>query len=235
MWGYFFGRGLVEPVDDFRSTNPPTHPDLLEALAKDFRDHGHDLKHLIRTIVTSQTYQLSSSLNETNRKDEMNYSRALPRPLEAEVLLDAISNVTGVPEIFENSGGKVPVGTRAINLILPAKYPSFFLEIYRRPFRDAVPERNVKPSLAQSLHMLVGSTYTRKLNQTGGRLDALLKSGTSDAQIVEELYLAALSRLPTAQEQLDLGKMIAQHASRAEAIEGVLWALISSREFTYNH
>ena len=100
VWGYFFGKGIVDPVDDFRIANPPTHPDLLEALARDFSEHGFDLKRLMRRILRSRTYQLSSRVNETNQDDEMNYSRALPRPLEAEVLLDAISNVTEVPEGF---------------------------------------------------------------------------------------------------------------------------------------
>src|SRR5205823_5404569 len=101
VWSFFFGRGIVEPVDDFRSTNPPTHPELLQALAKDFRDHGYNLKYLIRTIAQSRTYQLSSSTNETNTDDAVNYSHALARPLEAAVLLDAITSVTGSPEKFE--------------------------------------------------------------------------------------------------------------------------------------
>ena len=235
MWRYFMGKGLVEPVDDFRSTNPPTHPELLDALARDFQEHGHDLKRLIRQIVSSRAYQLSSLPNESNIDEKTNYSHTQPRFLEAEVVLDAISSATGVPEIFENVSGKVPVGTRAINLTLPAKYPSLFLEIYGRPFRDTVPERNVKPSLAQALHILVGSTYTQKLNQPSGRLDTLLKSGASDAQIVEELYLGALSRFPTEKERSDLERLIGQEPSRKEALAAVLWALLSSREFSYNH
>ena len=100
MWAYFFGRGFVNPVDDFSVTNPPTHPQLLTALAEDFRSHGYDLKHLFRLITQSQTYQLSSTSNESNRDEEINYSHALARPLEAEVLLDAISSATGVPETW---------------------------------------------------------------------------------------------------------------------------------------
>ena len=239
LWGCFFGKGIVDPVDDFRSTNPPTHPQLLEALAADFKAHGHDLKHLIRLIVSSRTYQLSSAPNPTNRTDETNYSRALPRSLDAEVLLDAISSATGVPEVFEltagNIKGRVPLGTRAINLKLPAKYPSRFLEIYGRPFRDTLPERDAKPSLAQALHLLVGSTYSQKLTKEGGRLDQLLKRGATDQEAIEELYLATLSRFPTAEERDGLQEMISGHASRKEALNGLLWALISSREFAYNH
>ena len=114
VWSFFFGRGIVEPVDDFRSTNPPTHPELLKALAKDFRESGYDLKGLMRKIVQSATYQLSATPNESNRQDKMDYSHAWPRPLDAAVLLDAISSVTGVAEKFELhpqvGGGDAPTG-----------------------------------------------------------------------------------------------------------------------------
>ena len=236
VWGYFFGRGIVDPVDDFRLTNPPTHPILLQALAQDFREHGHDLKRLIRFIVESRTYQSSSIPTETNRDDRSNYSRALPRPMEAEVLLDAISAVTGVPEIFERGAGKAPPGSRAINLSLPAKYTSIrFLEIYGAPLRDVLPERDSKPNLFQALHMLVGSTYTEKLSKEGGRLGRLLQTGASDREIIEELFLAALSRLPTEGEQAELQEMIAHRPARRATLEDLVWALVSSREFAYNH
>ena len=236
MWGYFFARGIVNPVDDFRSGNPPTHPDLLAALGRDFREHGYDLKHLIRTIVNSRTYQLSSVPNETNQHDEIDYSRALPRPLDAEVLLDSISILTGVPEVFEITSQKemAPPGTRAIGLILPARYPSRFMDVYGRPFRDSVVERDVKPSLPQALDILVGSTYTKKLSREGGRLDRLLKSGRSDREIIEELFLAALSRMPSEEEVAGVEKL-ASRRSKQQAMEMLLWALISSREFAYNH
>ena len=122
FWSYFFGRGIVDPVDDFRSTNPPTHPELLQALAKDFRDRGYDLRRLMRTIVNSRTYQLSSEPNETNKDDRINYSHSLPRLLDAEVLIDTISYVTGVPEVFDQNRlkpGALPIGTRAINVKVP--------------------------------------------------------------------------------------------------------------------
>ena len=103
IWGYFFARGIVDPVDDFRSTNPPTHPELLAALAEDFREHGYDLRHLMKTIVSSRTYQLSHRPNATNREDVTNYSRSLARGLDAEVLLDAVADVTGIPETFSTA------------------------------------------------------------------------------------------------------------------------------------
>src|SRR5262249_48896818 len=121
VWSYLMGRGIVDPVDDFRSSNPNTHSDLLDALAQDFREHDHDLNRLIRLIVTSRTYQLSSQPNDTNKNVQLNYSHALVRPLDAEVLLDAISDVTEIPEVFdfETGGGRMPTKTRAIDVKQP--------------------------------------------------------------------------------------------------------------------
>ena len=236
IWGYLFGRGIVDPVDDFRLTAPPTHPRLLEALAADFRERGYDLKHLIRLIVSSRTYQLSSIPNSTNQNDKINYSHALPRPLDAEVLLDAISEVTGVPERFVSSaGGRAPQGARSMNLRNPRNWPSRFLEIHGRTVRQDLPERDGSPTLAQALHRLVGPTYTEKLSPTGGRWDQLLKKNLSDREIVEELYLAALSRLPSEEEQTGLERLIAGQSTRKQGFENLLWALIGSREFAHNH
>ena len=240
MWGYFFGKGIVDAVDDFRSTNPPTHPDLLKALAKDFRERGHDLKHLMRTIVNSRTYQLSSVPNETNADDQINYSHFLPRQLDSEVLLDAISSATGVPETFrhksnQNLPGTLPTGSRAIHMAEPDIFPVRFLEAFGAPTRMAVPERKNESNLQQALHMLAGATYTEKLSKKGGRVDRLLKSGASDAKIIEELYLAALSRFPSEAEQKDVQQWIRTKASRPEAIRSLAWAVISSREFVTNH
>ena len=228
IWGYFFGRGIVDPVDDFRIVNPPTHPRLLEALARDFRNHGHDLKRLMRLIVSSRSYQLSARPNPSNREDRINYSHALPRPLEAAVLLDAISQVTGVPEVF----GKMPVGTRAIQLRFPDGSP--FLEIFGRPLRDVVPESGTKPNLGQSLHMLVGATFNSKLSQEGGRLEQILRSGASEGEIIEELYLVALGRFPAEKERVGHERMF-RGRPREEAAEDLLWALVTSREFSENH
>jgi hypothetical protein len=243
VWSWFFGRGLVEPVDDFRSTNPSTHPELLERLAADFREHGHDLRRLMRLIVTSRTYQLSGIPNETNKNDQINYSHALPRPMDAEVLLDAISDVTGVPEVFSTSvsdapaasAGQAPLGTRAINLHQADVYYSRFLELYGRPNRLTVPERNAKASLGQALDMLAGSAYNEKLMSKGSRLSRLLETGAPDGKILEEFYLAALGRFPRNEETADLGELLKSKAARQEAIEDLVWALISSREFAENH
>jgi hypothetical protein len=238
IWSYFFGRGIVDPVDDFRLTNPPSHPELLKALAEDFKKHGYDRKHLIRRIVRSRTYQLSSLPNETNREDQINYSHALPRALDAEVLLDAISQVTGVPEDFrfhKPTGVRLPTGTRAISILAPDVFPSRFLKAYGQPNRLAVPERRVEPNVNQALAMLAGPEYTSKFSKELGRVKRLLKDGASDQEIIGEFYQAALSRYPTSQESAELGKMISRRSSRKEAVEDLVWGLVASREFAYNH
>jgi hypothetical protein len=241
IWGQFFGRGIVDPVDDFRSTNPPTHPELLAALAKDFREHGYNLRRLMKTIVTSRTYQLSRLTNASNRDDVVNYSHSLPRALDAEVLLDAVVDVTGVPETFStavtegSSVGQAPAGTRAINLKDPDMYFSRFLELYGRPNRGAIPERSAHPNLGQALHMLAGASYVDRLSSKDSRLARLLESGAPDAKIFEEFYLTALARLPAGDEVQELQGILAKRGDREAGLREFVWALISSREFAENH
>jgi hypothetical protein len=156
--------------------------------------------------------------------------------MDGEVLLDAVSEVTGVPEVFKDSPESMaPLGTRAIQLKLPDIYPSRFLTMYGRPNRERVPERKGGPNLAQALHMLVGSTYTERLSKQGSRLDRLLKSGASDRDLVEELYLVTLARFPTAEEHAGLQTLLNQRSSRDETLQDLFWALITSREFSENH
>ncbi len=241
IWGQFFGRGIVDPVDDFRSTNPATHPDLLAALAQDFREHGYNLRRLMKTIVMSRTYQLSHRLNATNREDVVNYSHSWSRALDAEVLLDALIEVSGVPETFStavtegSAVGQAPAGTRAVNLQDPDMYFSRFLELYGRPNRGAVPERNVKPNLGQALHMLAGASYVDRLGSKNSRLARLLESGASDEKIFEEFYLAALGRFPATEESQDLLQILSKRGDREAGLREFIWALISSREFAENH
>ena len=212
MWGYFFGRGIVDPVDDFRSNNLATHPRLLEALARYFVRSGYDLRSLIRLMVESRTYQLSGEPNPTNRTDRVNYSRALPRPLDSEVLLRAISHVSGVKGEDGN-----------------------FFNVYGKPDLSFIPERDMQPSLLQALHQLAGPTFTAKLSREGGRVDRLLQRNASDEAIVEELYLAALCRFPTESEQASLTGLIRRRDSRREAVEDMLWAVVNSEQFLNNH
>ena len=239
IWGYFFGRGIVDPVDDFRTTNPPTHPKLLAELAREFRDRGYDLQGLMRTVVQSRTYQLSAEPNPSNKGDRLHYSRAQARPLEAAVLLDAVSRATAVEEefILHNivGGGKAPPGTRAMQMI-PDLCPSTFMEVYGQSMRKTPASGNPAPNLRQALHIWAGPAYTSKISKPGGRLDHLLEKGASDEEIIEEFYLASLTRFPTTQEQTQLlGFLEKRGARRKETLEGLLWALISSREFAYNH
>lgn len=241
FWSYFFGRGIVDPVDDFRSNNPPTHPELLRRLAEDFARNGYDLRHLFRRIVRSRTYQLSSAVNRTNRADRLNYSRALSRPLDAEILLDAICDVTGVPETYGNwlhkkkGRGGAPRGTRAVQLKETDIYQSTFLDTFGRPNRFSIPERDGKSNLTRALHLLVGSTYNEKLWAEGARVYELFQGGAPDAEIVEELYLAAFSRFPTPSEVEELERLIASTPSREQALRDLQWAVITSREFAENH
>jgi hypothetical protein len=242
MWSYFFGRGLVDPVDDFRSTNPPTHPELLAKLAEEFRAGGHDLRRLIRTIVSSRAYQLSGRALEANREDRTNYSHAQPRPLDAEILLDAICDVTGAPESFTNTAsetakptGRAPAGTRAVQLREPDLFYSRFLELYGRPNRLTLPERNARANLGEALHMLAGPAYNDKLSAPGSRLQRLIRSGSDDAAIVEEFYLAAFSRPPDKEESAAVGKLLAAAPEREAALKDFVWALLCSREFAENH
>ena len=238
MWSHFFGRGIVDPVDDFKSMDPPSHPELLEALADDFRQNKYDLKHLIRTIVQSRTYQLSNIPNETNRGDTINYSHSWPRAMDAEVLLDAISVVSEVPESLtraSGAGGTEPIGTRAINIKDTDSYASRFLDMYGRTDRMMVPERDRTANLTQALHMLVGTTYTDKLSEEGGRIDRWMGNGASDKEVIEELCLAGLSRFPSKEEVEVLGRLIQKSPSRQRALEDLMWGLITSREFAYKH
>ncbi|MBK5294181.1 MAG: DUF1549 domain-containing protein [Acidobacteriia bacterium] len=242
LWGYFFARGIVDPVDDFRSTNPPTHPELLATLASDFRGNGYNLRRLMKTITTSRAYQLSHRPNNTNRADLTNYSHSVARAVDAEVLLDAVADVTGVPETFATSVtggasaiGQAPAGTRAIHLKDPDMYFSRFLELYGRPSRGAIPERSGKPNLAQALHMLAGATYVDRLGQPNSRLARMLESGATDDRIFEEFYLASLMRLPGADEKAELKQILGQRQDRTAGLREFIWALISSREFAENH
>ena len=240
IWSNFFGRGIVDPVDDFRITNPPTHPGLLAALAKDFKDHGYDLKHLMRTIAQSRTYQRSGISNDTNKEGRINYSHALPRPSQAAVLLDAISSATGVEEDFGYDEfwveyGSPRPGTRAMQMI-PDVCPSQFMDVYGRSMRKKPGSGNPAPNLGQALHMWAGPTYTSKISKQRGRLQRLLERGDSTHQIIEEFYLAALTRPPTPEEKDEVLEFLRQRDSRRrETLESFVWALISSREFSCNH
>ena len=242
LWSNFFGRGLVNPVDDFRSTNPPSHPELLAKLAAEFTRGGFRSKNIIRLIANSRAYQLSSTPTPSNTADRINYSHALPRALDAEILLDAIGDVTGVRDRHtvgtnrgEWRGGKTPLGTRAVELKESDIYPSPFFDAYGRPNRYSVPERDVSPKLAQALHQWAGTTYNNRLWGPGSRAQRLVESGAPNARIIEDFYMAAFARPPSAAESAALDKIITAAPKREQAIQDMVWAIINSREFAENH
>jgi hypothetical protein len=233
LWAHFCGRGLVEPVDDFRLTNPPSNPELLEALANEFLEHKFDIKHLMRTIIASRTYQLSSEPNASNREDQQNFSRALFKRMDAEVLLDAICQTTGVPEKFEG----VPGGSRAIQL-WDSQVTHDFLKLFGRPVRATACEceRSVEPSVAQVLHVLNSSNIQSKLSHAGGTIAALSEQSADDAALTEELYLTFYSRLPTRAEQTALSQYLSDNKTRRQpAVEDIAWSMMNSTEFVFNH
>jgi len=230
MWRNFMGRGLVEPVDDFRVTNPPTNEPLLEALARDFIDHGYDLHHLIRRITSSRAYQLSSVPTPGNREDDMAYSRYYPRRLTAEQMLDSIAQSTGVPEKFRS----LYPGTRAAQLPEP-EIESYFLEVFERPSRQIVCERKQTTTLNQALHLISGDTIHNKITDSNGALARMLDAGRPPDEIVEDLYLSTVSRYPDAEERKLASAAISRAGNPRKGLEDVYWALLNSKEFLYNH
>jgi WD40 repeat protein len=233
VWAAFFGRGLVEPVDDFRISNPCVNPALLSALADDFVKHGYDLKHLMRTLMNSRLYQLSSVPHERNLADTRNFSRSYRRRLPAEVLLDAVNDATGIPDTF----AAMPPGTRAMQA-WSYKIDSHFLDAFGRPnaSSDCPCERDLQLSVVQSLHLMNAKGLQSKLSHPEGRARQLAESARSPAEIVTELYLLTLNRPPNARErQVALGVFAAPGASRQTATEDIFWALLNSAEFVFNH
>lgn len=233
VWAHFLGRGLVEPVDDVRATNPPSNPELLDALAEHIVQTKYDLHALIRLITASRVYQLSSTPNATNEREEQNYSRARFKRLGAEVLLDMVSQTTGVSERFT---GAAP-GTRAIQL-WDSKVRHYFLKTFGRPERVSACEceRNHEPSVAQVLHLLNAPEIQSKLSHEGGFVAKLVKRQPTDAPLVEELYLTFFSRLPQEKERQAALTYLQQHkAKRREAVEDLAWSLMNSLEFIFNH
>ena len=233
-WAHLLGRGIVEPLDDVRLTNPPSHPELLAALAKDFVDHRFDFRHLLKTIVGSRTYQLSAAVTPSNMADEQNFSRAVLRRLDAEVLLDAICQTTGIPEKFDG----VPAGSRAIQL-WDSQVPHYFLGIFGRPIRSTPCEceRAGAPNVSQVLHVLNSPEIQAKLNHDGGVLAKLSQqAGLTSNQLIDELYLTFFSRFPTERERATAEQYLqAQAANRAAAIEDLAWSMLNSLEFVFNH
>jgi len=234
IWANYFGVGLVESVDDLRVTNPSSNEELLSAAAKFLAENKYDLKKLMRAILQSEAYQRTSQPLPGNEDETRFYSRYYPKRLMAEVLLDAFSQVTGAPTEFKG----YPKGARALQLP-DSKVDSYFLASFGRPEREKTCscERTTEPSVTQVLHLFNGDTLNKKLTAKDNAINKLLHSKAPPDRIVEEAYLSALSRHATADEKSKFVAALAQapeNESRA-AVEDVFWALISSKEFLFNH
>jgi len=234
VWSYFFGRGIIDPVDDIRASNPPSNPALLDALTKDFVDHGFDLRLLMRTITNSRAYQSSMSTNEWNANDTDNFSHAVPRRLSAEELMGALTMAAGVRPIFPET----PPDTTAEQLPDPHVGKDGFLDLFGRPSRESSCEceRRSDLSLPQALNLVNGKTISDAVADGSGRVAKAVLSGKADRDLVEELYFASFSRAPTAAE-LESGVKYMSSGSRGRTAlaQDLLWALLNSKPFLYNY
>ena len=229
---YLLGTGRVEPVDDLRATNPPSNPELMDALAEHLVKYKYDVKQLVRVIMTSRLYQLDSHPTEANQADRRFYSHYYVKRIAAEPLLDALDRTTGTQTKFQN----LPLGTRAIELP-DAKYPDYFLSTFGKPQRviTCECERVVDPNLAQTLHVINGDRVSQKVADGKGRVAQLVAAKKPHQEIVTELYLAALSRVPSAEELAASDNLLAESPNPKVFYEDLLWALINSKEFLFVH
>lgn len=231
LWKALMGRGLVEPADDLRATNPATHPRLLDRLAGDFAAHGYDVRHTLRLIAASAAYQRDSRATPANQADDRFYSHALARALPAEVLADAVADVTGVPDRYAD----LPAGTRAVALF-DSKIPSAALDALGRCPRDAACEASaVSGGLSKTLYLINGDLINAKVTAGDGRLHARLAAGAADGELLDEFYLRALGRPPSADEHAFWSQRISSSPDRRAAWEDFLWSLLNCREFRTNH
>jgi hypothetical protein len=232
IWYHLMGRGIVDPVDDFRDSNPSANDELLEALAKDFVKNKHSFKHLIKVVMTSRTYQLSAEANDFNKDDSKYFSHAVTRRLPAEPLLDAICQATEVPEKFAG----FPLGTRAAQLP-DGDANHLFLKTFGQPARELACEceRESDSNLAQALQLINGPTIHDKLRAPNNRIGRLLAKKTPDRDLLDELYLATLSRLPDPEDVKASLEAVAKAKNKREAWEDIQWALLNSKEFLFRH
>jgi hypothetical protein len=237
IWHEYFDTGIIEPFDDFRSTNPPTNRELLDALARYFADSGFRLKALHRVILNSRAYQLSSTEpggRETGRLERLLFARYEPRKLPAEVLLDAVSQVSGTPHPFKG----YPKGARAIDLYIPDA-PDYFLVTFGFPRRDVIADRSKSPTMSQALDLMNGEAVTEKVRAKDNVLAGLLAPGHSDSDVATELYERAYARPPAELERATVLRYLAREqeagGGRRQAFEGLLWSILNSKEFQLNH
>lgn len=232
LWGHFLGRGLVDEVDDMRATNPASNSALLDWMARDFVEHGFDQRHVVRQIVQSKVYQLASEPTEHNADDRQNFARFYGRRLYAEVFLDALDQATGSKTRFSGMSG----AARAVDLPHEG-FGSYFLDTFDRPQRvsGCECERSSAATLAQVLLLSNSDEIENKINDGNGRVARHVKEQTALPEIIEELYLASLSRRPHADELRRIEVYLESEADRQLALQDVLWVLINSKEFAFNH
>lgn len=233
VWAHFFGRGIVDPVDDVRISNPASNPELLAELGKRFTEYNYDFKKLVRDICTSRTYQLSTVTNATNESDGTNFSHAYVRRIRAEVLYDAISQVTDTARTNKFKG--LPRGARAVQ-IADGNTSTYFLETFGRATRESVCSCEVKmePNLSQALHLLNGDTVNQKI-VAGKTIEDHLKAGKTPEQIIDDLFVRCFSRKPTETESQRLAAALKDEKNPADVLHDVFWAMLNSKEFIFNH
>ncbi|MEY3176063.1 MAG: hypothetical protein RLZZ436_3977 [Planctomycetota bacterium] len=231
VWAHFFGRGIIQEVDDVRVSNPPVNAELLDELGRKFTEYNYDFRKLVRDICTSRTYQLSTNTNESNASDHKNFAHAELRRIRAEVLLDCISSVTSTQDKFPG----LPVGARAVQ-IADGNTATYFLTTFGRAKRESVCSCEVKmePNLSQALHLINGDTSNTKIAQ-GQLVPTRLKEGKAPAEIITEMYVRCFTRSPTEKELADLTAIVAEQQNPQEALEDIFWSLLNSREFLFNH
>ena len=232
VWGHFMGVGIVEPVDDVRISNPPSNPELLEALGKRFSKSGYDFKQLVRDICNSRTYQRSVQSNDSNKDDTRNFAKASIRRVRAEVLLDIISQVTDTQNKFRG----LPSGASAVEIV-DGRTSTFFLTTFGRATRDTVCSCEValEPNLSQALHLLNGSTVNSKCTQGGVVAKALAAKKTPD-QIIDDLYMRCLARKPSSTEKEQLMAFVGEEGrADVDVLNDLFWAVLNSKEFIFNH
>ena len=231
VWAHFFGKGIIDQVDDVRVSNPPVNKELLDELGRRFTEYNYDFKKLVRDICVSRVYQHSTATNETNEKDDRNFSHAALRRVRAEVLLDAITQVTDTKNKFQG----LPSGARAVQ-IANGNTSTYFLTAFGRAKRETVCscEVTIEPNLSQALHLLNGDTVNTKIAQ-GKLVPNRLTEGKTPEQIAEEIYIRCLSRKPTEREAAALKEVVDNEQDKKQALEDIFWASLNSREFVFNH
>ena len=231
VWAHFMGKGIVEPVDDVRISNPPSNPELLETLGKNFEKYGYDLRKLVADICKSRTYQLAAQSNESNKSDTRNFAKSYVRRLRAEVLLDVINTITDAPDKYTG----IPLGSRAVEIV-DGNTSTYFLTAFGRSKRGSVCscEVTVDPNLSQALHLLNGSTVNSKVARAKWLQD-MIKAKANPTDVVNEIYWRCLGRPASDSEQAKLKEFFADPKEYVNSYYDIFWAVMNSKEFFFNH